>query len=116
MRAILPDVARASRGRGHFLTLSPAAPAAAAHSTISRTMNCANSSGGPPSGSNPCALSLTTTSSDLSAAIGGSSELHDHRARRTGGCHQAEPDAGLEIGQPGLGDGRQVRRGMRAFG
>src|SRR6266446_7740621 len=35
--------------------------------------------------------------------IGGSAELFNHAARRGGGRHQTEPDAGLEIGLPRLG-------------
>src|SRR5262249_53808013 len=49
--------------------LSPAASAAAVHLTVSRAMNCANSSGGPPMGSKPCARSLATTSSEASALL-----------------------------------------------
>src|SRR5215813_6716329 len=49
--------------------LSPAASAAAVHLTVSRAMNCANSSGGPPIGSKPCARSLAATSSEASALL-----------------------------------------------
>src|SRR2546430_10449759 len=54
---------------GDYCFFSPAASAAAAHFTVSRATNRANSSGGPPRGSNPCALSLPTTSSEASAAL-----------------------------------------------
>src|SRR5919204_3820134 len=49
--------------------LSPAASAAAVHLTVSRAMNCANSSGGPPIGSNACARSLAATSLAASASL-----------------------------------------------
>src|SRR5205085_3945877 len=48
---------------------SPAASAALRHMTRSRAMSCANSSGEPPNGSNPCARSLAPTPSDASAAL-----------------------------------------------
>jgi hypothetical protein len=62
-------VSPAGRRLSRCYFLSPAASAAAAQVTIPRAMSWANSSGEPPSGSNPGAASLPTTSSDLSAAL-----------------------------------------------
>src|SRR5205823_9255542 len=43
--------------------------------TRSRAMSCANSSGEPPNGSNPCARSLAPTPSDASAALAATASL-----------------------------------------
>src|SRR5262249_304043 len=72
---------------------SPAASAAAAHLTVSRAMNRANSSGGPPSGSNPCARSLATTSSDASAPLAAALSLSITARGVPAGPPHADPHA-----------------------
>src|SRR5262245_28491091 len=52
----------------------------------------------------------------LERRIGGARKLVDHLLRRAGGCDQAEPQAGLEAGQPGLRHSRKLGRRGGALG